>query len=239
MLTAADIKRIKSLKDKKFRDELGLFTVEGEKMVREAVDSAFQVVESYSASEIGPKTMERITALSTPSSALCVVRKPADIHGIPAELKKGGLYLALDSIRDPGNMGTILRIADWFGVDGVFASEDSVDIFNPKVVQSTMGAIFRVKFHYCDITSLCSRPDAYVFGTFLGGEDIYKADLSGRDENCARIIVTGNESNGISDAVSRLCHRRLTIPSFAHGKGSESLNAAVATAIVTSEFKRR
>lgn len=236
MLSAADIKRIKSLKDKKFRDELGLFVVEGEKMVREAMDSTFQVVEHYTAAQIGEKAMERISLLSSPSAELCVLRKPSALNGIP-QLKADGLYIALDSIRDPGNMGTILRIADWFGIDGVLASADSVDVFNPKVVQSTMGAIFRVDFHYCDVVQLCSRADVDVYGTFLGGENIYPMDLSPAGK--ARIIVIGNESNGISDAVAAHCTHRITIPSFAKGKGSESLNAAVATAIVTSEFKRR
>lgn len=236
MLTAADIKRIKSLKDKKFRDELGLFVVEGEKMVREANASAFEVVENYSLEEIGQKSMERISLLSSPSSALCVVRKPKHLEGLP-QLKSDGIYIALDSIRDPGNMGTILRIADWFGIDGVIASPDSVDVFNPKVVQSTMGAIFRVDFHYYDIASLCKSADADIYGTFLKGENIYSMDLKGKGR--ARIIVIGNESNGISDAVAQYCNRRITIPSFAKGDGSESLNAAVATAITTSEFKRR
>lgn len=238
MITAADIKRIKSLKDKKFRDEEAMFVVEGEKMVAEALESGFEVVEKYTVEEIGAKVMERITLLSSPSPALCVLRKPRDIYSGPKALKKGGLYLALDSIRDPGNMGTILRIADWYGIDGVFAAPDSVDIFNPKVVQSTMGAIFRVEFHYCDIAKLCSGSDVEVYGTFLGGENIYEMQL-GPHEDKARIIVIGNESNGISDEVGKKCHRRITIPSFANGKGSESLNAAVATAIVTSEFKRR
>lgn len=236
MLSAADIKRIKSLKDKKFRDELGLFVVEGEKMVREALESSFDLVEKYEVSQIGEKAMERITHLSSPSSTLCVLRKPEHINGMPS-LKKDGLYLALDSIRDPGNMGTILRIADWFGMDGVIATPDSVDIFNPKVVQSTMGAIFRVDFHYCDLVSLLGSVEADVYGTFLNGSNVYPMDLSSQGR--PRIIVIGNESNGISSAVEQLCNHRITIPSFAKGKGSESLNAAVATAIVSSEFKRR
>ncbi len=237
-MTAADIKRIRSLKDKKFRDECGMFVVEGEKMVAEALESGFEVLECHYASEIGWKTMERITHLSSPSAALCVVRKPSSVYGEPGLLKKDGIYIALDSIRDPGNMGTILRIADWYGIDGVFATPDSVDIFNPKVVQSTMGAIFRVDFRYCRIPDLCGRSDAVAFGTFLDGDNIYTSDL---DENLgkARIIVTGNESNGISASVGAVCDRRITIPSFAKGQGSESLNAAVATAITVSEFKRR
>lgn len=241
MLNSADIKKIRSLRDKKFRDELGLFTAEGEKICAEALAASsaggrFEVLEHYTTEQIGQKTMERISALSSPSPELCVIRKPGDLYSMPQHLKKDGLYLALDVIRDPGNMGTILRIADWFGLDGVFAAPDSVDIFNPKVVQSTMGAIFRVDFHYCSIAELCSRNDAEVFGTFLEGENIYEAELS---SDRARIIVTGNESNGISDSVSKACTRRLTIPSFAKGQGSESLNAAVATAITISEFKRR
>lgn len=236
MLTAAHIKTIKSLKDKKFRDETGLFVVEGRKMVDEALASRFDVDQVYEISEIGEKDMSRITMLSSPSPVLAVVRKPSDLETMP-QLKRDGVYLALDTIRDPGNMGTILRIADWFGLDGVFAAPDSVDVFNPKVVQSTMGAIFRVDFHYCDIVGLCkSNPDAAVFGTFLGGENIYEAGL---EHDGPRIIVIGNESNGISAEVGQCCSRRLTIPSFAHGSGSESLNAAVATAIAVSEFKRR
>ncbi len=238
MLTAADIKRIKSLKDKKFRDETSTFVVEGEKMVAELLDSGFEVLETYRSCDIGEKAMERITLLSSPSKVLSVARKPAGIQGIPDKLKEDGIYIALDSLRDPGNMGTILRIADWYGIDGVFASEDSVDIFNPKVVQSTMGAIFRMDFHYCDIVSLCTRNDVEVYGTFLGGDNVYTTDL-GENGRKARIIVIGNESNGISEAVGAHCSRRITIPSFAKGRGSESLNAAVATAITVSEFKRR
>lgn len=235
MLTNARIKFIKSLKDKKFRDESGMFVVEGRKLVQEALDSSFHVDEVFRTEEIGESTMQRITLLSNPSPALALVHKPSDIDELPT-LRQDGLYLALDGIRDPGNMGTILRIADWFGVDGVFASEDSVDIFNPKVVQSTMGAIFRVDFHYCSIEELCKTPGVAVYGTFLGGEDIYKAELG---HNGPRIIVIGNEADGISAKVGECCTARLTIPSFAKGDGSESLDAAVATAITVSEFKRR
>lgn len=233
MISSAQIKQIRALKDKKFRDQSGLFVVEGEKMVQEALDSDYTVEAVYRVSEIGEAAMDRISLLNTPSSALALVRMKKDI---PPVLKGNGLYLGLDSLRDPGNMGTILRIADWFGIDGVFASEDSVDIYNPKVVQSTMGAIFRVDFHYCDLGRLCTENDVTVFGTFLKGENIYETDL-GADKPA--LIITGNESNGISDRIAALCNRRITIPSFASGKGSESLNAAVATAITVSEFRRR
>lgn len=235
MISAAEIKMIRSLKEKKFRDNLGMFVVEGEKMVQEAVDSRFEVIKVYDAASIGESAMQRITLLSNPSPVLALVRKPAGISEIP-RINDNGTYLVLDCIKDPGNMGTILRIADWYGIDGVFAAEGSVDIFNPKVVQSTMGAIFRVDFHYCSLTQLLRRDGIDVFGTFLKGENIYDASLDGHG---ARFIVTGNESAGISDEVAALCNRRLTIPSFAKGAGSESLNAAVATAITVSEFKRR
>lgn len=231
-VSAANIKTIRSLKDKKFRDALGLFVVEGEKMVQEALESGFEIEQLYRSDEIGEAAMERISLLSSPSTVLAVVRKPQANKEL--RLKENGLYLALDAIRDPGNMGTILRIADWFGIDGIIASPDSVDIYNPKVVQSTMGAIFRVDFHYHNLSEVL--PSAEVFGTFLSGDNIYTSDLQ---SSKPRVIVIGNESNGISPEIAKLCTRTITIPSFAKGIGSESLNAAVATAIVVSEFKRR
>ncbi len=231
-LSTANMKLIRSLKDKKFRDMLGLFVVEGEKLVEEAIHSGFKIKQLYRSDEIGEAAMERISLLNSPSTALAVVCKPQETGDL--RLKQGGLYIALDTIRDPGNLGTILRIADWFGIDGVMASRDTVDVYNPKVVQSTMGAIFRVDFHYCDLAEVLEG--AEVFGTFLSGEDIYKADL---ESSRPRVIVIGNEANGISAEIEKFCTRRMTIPSFAKGKGSESLNAAVATAITVSEFRRR
>ena len=153
-----EIKRIKSLQQKKFRDESGLFIVEGEKMVEEALNSGFQVEAVYRKDDIGETAMSRISSLASPSPVLAVVRKPADskienVASLKPLISEGGLFLALDTIRDPGNLGTILRIADWFGIKAVFASADTVDVFNPKVVQATMGAVFRVKLHYLDLPS--------------------------------------------------------------------------------------
>ena len=157
-------------------------------------------------------------------------------------LGRSGLYLALDTIRDPGNLGTILRIADWFGIDAVFAAPDTVDIFNPKVVQATMGAIFRVKFHYADIPSLCRAAvsaGGNVYGTFLDGSDMYAKELNPGSDSPS-VIVIGNESNGISAKVAELVSDRLYIPPYPRdSSGSESLNAAVATAITVAEFRRR
>lgn len=262
-----EIKRIRSLSVKKFRDQEGLFTVEGEKMVSEARESAFHIEAIYRTEEIGQEAMSRISVLSSPSPVLAVVRKPdglmlgdrgqilsalvpaakgKSVHEVFPERghteRHSGLFLALDTIRDPGNLGTILRIADWFGIDAVFASPDTVDIFNPKVVQATMGAIFRVRFHYAGIADLAHAAidcGGHVYGTFLDGGDIYGKQLDcGADS--PSVIVIGNESNGISPEVAAAVSDRLFIPPYPAGEpGSESLNAAIATAVTVAEFRRR
>ena len=242
-----DIKRLRSLQQKKFRDETGLFIVEGEKMVEEALGSSFEVVDTYRKSLIGEDMMKRISALASPSPALAVVKKPSDVviddlSVLDDLLSSGGLFLGLDSMRDPGNLGTVLRIADWFGIDAVFATRDTVDVFNPKVVQATMGAIFRVRMHYVDLPALSRRIldlGGKVYGTFLDGKNIYTRELSdGRD--LPAMIVIGNESEGISDEMASLVSDRLYIPPYpADQPGSESLNAAVATAVTVAEFRRR
>lgn len=242
-----EIRRVKSLQQKKFRDESGLFIVEGEKMVHEAVDSPFEVQDIYRKDEIGADSMSRISALSSPSPVLAVVRKPEDsviedARQLLPLIAGGGLFLALDAIRDPGNLGTILRIADWFGIDAVFASKDTVDVFNPKVVQATMGAIFRVKMHYVDLPALFElvrEAQGKIFGTFLDGKNMYERDLDSGKEHPS-VIVIGNEANGISDEVAALVSDRLYIPPYPQDSpGSESLNAAIATAITVAEFRRR
>ena len=245
--THAEIRLIRSLSQKKFRDETGLFVVEGEKMVAEAERSAFAVEKVYRKDEIGAEAMSRISRLSSPSPVLALVRKPAELEISGSEsmlevIADKGLYLALDGIRDPGNLGTILRIADWFGVDAVLASPDTVELLNPKVVQATMGAVFRVRFRYCDLVRACrsvrSRGGS-VYGTHLDGVDLYseKLETGGR---VPAMIVIGNESGGVSPAVTREVSRKLFIPAWPRDRrGSESLNAAVATAVVLAEFRRR
>ena len=240
MLSLAQIKFIKSLSQKKFRDSSGLFVAEGEKLVAEALASRFQVEAVYRKEEIGEAAMARITGLSSPSPALALVHRPEDLS--KAELPEKGLFLALDGIRDPGNLGTILRVADWFGIDAVFCSPDTVDCFNPKVVQATMGAIFRVRIHYTDIPLLCEKARAMggnVYGTFLDGENFYQKDLS-NGKDAPSVIVIGNEANGITEKTAACVTDRLYIPPYpANDAGSESLNAAVATAITVAEFRRR
>lgn len=237
MLTKNDIKEIRALGQKKFRDERRLFIVEGEKLVEEALHSDFTVVAHYRISDIGEDAMSRISQLAHPSPALAVLRQPD-----PAAPAVGPdeLVLALDGIRDPGNLGTILRIADWFGIRQILASDDTVELYNPKVVQATMGAIFRVRVHYCDLAAALRSPATPlrplpVYGTFLEGDDIYAAPLTR-----GGIVVMGSEAGGISPAVAATVTQKLHIPPFPPGaRTSESLNVAAATAICCSEFRRR
>ena len=217
-----------------------MFVAEGEKLVEEAIQSRFSVEKVFRRDEIGEAAMARMTTLSSPSPALAVIRKPADL--LTSDIPASGLFLALDGIRDPGNLGTILRIADWFGIDAVYASPDTVDYFNPKVVQATMGAVFRVRFHTADIPSLCRQTlekGGRVYGTFLDGENMYGKELN-PGHRTPSLVVIGNESNGISWETAACVSDRLYIPPYpADSPGSESLNAAIATAITVAEFRRR
>lgn len=241
MISRNEIKLIRSLDRKKFRDEVGLFVVEGEKSVEEALQSGFEVIKVFRISEIGEEAMSRITLLNSPSPALALVRKPAvpDTSHIEELIASRPLSLALDSLRDPGNLGTIIRLADWFGIGTIFASQDTVDCFNPKVVQASMGSIFRTKIIYCDLLQIASEFRAAgmpVFGTFLDGKSIYEENLTS-----GGLIVMGSESNGISPAMEKVVTHRLSIPSFSHSSTNapDSLNVAIATAIICSEFRRR
>ena len=231
MISKNEIKEIRALGQKKFREERGLFVVEGEKLVEEALRSGFDVVAHYRVEDIGEETMGRISQLTHPSPALAVVRRPAPVEPV---IDSDELVLALDGVRDPGNLGTILRIADWFGIRQVLASPDTVECYNPKAVQATMGAIFRVRVHYCDLPKALPA-GLPVYGTFLEGDNIYQAPLPR-----GGILVMGSEADGISPEVAAAVDRKLFIPPFpADAHTSESLNVAVATAICCSEFRRR
>lgn len=241
-LSANKIKFIRSLGQKKFRDEYGLFVAEGEKIVAEAKDSGYHIEEIYYADEIGNETMSRISNLSSPSPVLAVIRKPEFRTGdIIDNLDSGtkGLYLALDGVKDPGNLGTIIRVADWFGVDGIFASPGTVEVYNPKVVQATMGAIFRKRVIYTDLSDVCRRFTSVglpVYGTFLDGKNMY--DSLQKDKKHG-LIVMGSESFGISNELRELISHKLYIPPYpADAQTSESLNVAIATAIICAEFRK-
>ncbi len=246
MITKAEIKLITSLAHKKYRDEERLFVVEGEKMTEELLDSPFSIYKLYStiplqptfrfpAEQISEVEMKKITGLKTASPVLAVVHQPV-FPKAPA-IPPDDLVIAVDDVQDPGNLGTIIRLADWFGIRDVVCSPHTVDCFNPKVIQATMGAIFRIRITYLDLASFLAQAakKAPVYGTFLDGDNIYETVL----ENKA-VLVMGNEGNGISETVARQVTSRLLIPPFPiHRKGSESLNVAVSTAIACAEFRRR
>lgn len=179
------------------------------------------------------RQMERISKMGSAPPVLAVFDMPE--YEIPA-IDNSTLYLALDTIQDPGNLGTIIRTADWFGIKDIFCSKGTADAFAPKVVMATMGALARVKVHYCDLgLLLSSTAQTEIYGTFLGGENIFETSLSK-----GGIIVMGNEGSGVSDDISALCTKKLTIPSFPVGEStSESLNVATATAITVTEFRKR
>ena len=240
-LSANKIKFIRSLAQKKFRDEHGLFIAEGEKIVSEALASGYKVREVYRAEEIGRECMERISCLSSPSPVLAVVEKPDFTPDRILENLSGRkpLYLALDGVKDPGNLGTIIRVADWFGVDAIFASPGTVEVWNPKVVQATMGAIFRKQVIYTDLADVCrkfSTAGLPVYGTFLDGKNLYDNLPSDAKHG---LVVMGSESFGISPALESLITNKLLIPPYpADAVTSESLNVAIATSIICAEFRR-
>jgi TrmH family RNA methyltransferase len=177
---------------------------------------------------ISEAELKKISALATSNSCLAVFKIPK-----AKEMKESGLILALDDVRDPGNLGTIIRLCDWFGIETLFCSEETVDIYNPKVVQATMGSISRVNVVYGDLENFLVKTKLTVFGTFMDGKNIYQESLPNDG-----IIVMGNEANGISEAVEKLVTDRIAIPRFGDLQITESLNVATATAIILSEFKR-
>lgn len=248
MLSKNKIKYIRSLEQKKHRKEEQAFLAEGNKLVNDLsghfdclllVATAHWLEEHPHAQaqeviEASREELSRASLLKTPQEALAVFRIPQ--YEAEAEVVRRSLCLALDGVQDPGNLGTIIRIADWFGIQHIFCSAGTADAFNPKTVQATMGALARVQLHYCDLRELvASLPDVPVFGTFLDGGDLYTQELSANG-----LIVMGNEGNGISPELAAVVNRRLLIPNYPQGEEtSESLNVAVATAVVCAEFRRR
>lgn len=240
MVSKNQIKLITSLQQKKYRKEHKLFFAEGRKVIQELIQSNFQLEYLFSTSEIFPEInpnkvnlisesdLKKISALSTPNDCLAVFKMPE-----PKSINASGLIVALDAIRDPGNLGTIIRLCDWFGISELVCSDETVDIYNPKVVQATMGSIARVNVSYANLEKFIKESDLPVFGTFMDGDNIYKTDLPKEG-----IIVMGNEANGISATIENAVKNRLTIPRFGDLQQTESLNVATATAIILSEFKR-
>jgi len=258
MISSARSKLLRSLQHKKYRDLHRLFLVEGDKMVRELTGKiqhpGFRVREIYATSEwirqnqntihspdiklveASQAEIKKVSSLISPQPVMALVTKPDSILDIRELLQTP--VLAFESIRDPGNLGTIIRTADWFGLNHIICTPDSADAFNPKVVQSTMGAISRVMVHYQDLNVLLASPameQKVVYGTFVDGENIYETSLAS-----SPLILFGNESHGLSHTFDPHIQLRLSIPSFSGSvKGPESLNVASSVAVVCSELKRR
>ena len=239
MISKNRIRFIHALSQKKQRIENNRFIIEGEKMVNEAIlwipsyietiyaTSEFEITSENPAivtEEISAKELKEISTLTTPNKALAVCKIP-DIKHIDSPL-----IICLDGVQDPGNMGTILRLADWFGIKDVVCSKNTVDCYNPKVLQATMGAIFRVNVHYEDLTEFLSTTELPVFGALLDGENIFENKYERKG-----ILVLGNEGNGISEEIKKYVQKAITIPRFGE---AESLNVATAGAIILGSFHR-
>lgn len=243
-MTKAEIQSIRSLSDKRTRDAEHLFIAEGDKLVEEIRNSKFRIRRIYTThpdikgenvEHIDKKEMERISQLKTATDTLAVVEQP--LHRLDIEPK--ALMLALDGVQNPGNLGTIIRLADWFGIKDIVCSKECADCYNPKVVQATMGAILRVRVHYVDdLANFLGSAKAKgmpIYGTLLTGKNIYTTNIENRG-----IVVMGNEGRGVSEECSATLTHQLLIPPYpADAPTSESLNVAMATGIILSEFRRR
>ena len=245
MLTKADIRLVRSLADKRARTDEGLFVAEGGKLIGELRASTLRIRRIYAldgifagpeVETVAPRDMERLSLLKTPSNSLALVEIPR--CDLKPERLRGRLTLALDDVQNPGNLGTIIRLADWFGITDIVCSEASADCFNPKVVQATMGAILRVRVHYCDLEAYLAAERAAgtpIYGTFLEGDDIYRTQLTPTG-----IVLMGNEGRGVTPACTAQVTRKLFIPPYpAERHATESLNVAMATGIVCAEFRRQ
>lgn len=247
-LSKIKIKYIRSLEQKKIRKEEKVFLAEGPKLVGDllgrfpcrflaATASWLKEHPSVPADEVAEAAsdeLSRASLLKTPQQVLAVFEQPE--YGLDQSVFQTSLCLALDDVQDPGNLGTIIRLADWFGIEHIICSPNTVDVFNPKTVQATMGGIARVKVHYTPLPALIrSLGDVPVYGTFLDGKNMYEQQLSRNG-----LIVMGNEGNGISKEVEAFINRKLYIPNYPQEREtSESLNVAIATAVVCAEFRRQ
>ena len=240
MVSKNQIKLITSLQQKKYRQTHQLFMAEGAKIIGELLTSNF-VLENLFVTEdlfgevssnkktcISYDELKKISALATPNNCLGLFQIPT-----VKNINTTNLIVALDDIRDPGNLGTIIRLCDWFGVEQIICSEQTVDLYNPKVVQATMGSIARVQINYGNIEEFISKTSLPVYGTFMNGENVYQTVLPK-----SGILVLGNEANGISPEIEKVIANRIAIPRFGNLQQTESLNVATAAAIFLSEFKR-
>lgn len=236
MLTNNDTKLINSLVKKKFRQKYNKFVVEGVKNIKEVLNSSIYVEKIYSIDDtfndfpsknilITERELKKISQLVTPNTALAVCEIPQEKN-----IQKNGFIIALDDIRDPGNLGTIIRMADWFGIQQIVCSKETVDLYNPKVIQSTMGSFIRVQINYTDLEQFFETYSHSILGTFMDGDNLYKTTLP---ENA--VLLMGNEANGISEKLESFVTQRLSIPRMGKLQQTESLNVAMATSIILGE----
>ncbi len=247
MLTKADIRLVRSLEQRKFRRSEGLFVAEGPRLVGELLGhfecyklfateewlQAHPTAEAGHTEAVGEHELSRLSLMQSPNHVLAVFVIPQ--VEVPSELS--GLNLVLDNIQDPGNLGTIIRLADWFGVEHIWCSPTTADVWNPKVVQASMGGIVRVRVHYLDLVPFLEdqRTRLPIYGTSLSGDSLWSEDL---EKNA--LVVMGNEGNGVSREVEALCRHKLFIPNYPPTRATtDSLNVAVATGILLAEFRRR
>ena len=241
MISKNQIKYIRQLELKKYRNSEQCFVAEGPKVIGDLLRHGYKPKMIFATPDYEPavplnfevitaEELQKVSFLQHPQQVIAVFPIPQQ----PSDIKPKGLLLALDGVQDPGNLGTIIRIADWFGIGTIYCSTDTANVWNPKVVQATMGSIARVNIIYTDLVALLSQTTLPVYGTLLDGQNLYQQELSSEG-----IIVMGNEGNGISQPVRALVSHRLFIPSYQEGETAESLNVAVATAISCAEFRRR
>lgn len=238
MISKSQIKLITRLKQKKYRKEYGLFVVEGFKAITELLQSNLELHTLYTTTPfnidainevlISQNDLNRMSFLTTPNNSMAIFKIPKR-----KAIEKNNLILALDDVRDPGNLGTIIRLCDWFGIKNLVCSKATVDCFNPKVVQATMGSIARINITYSDLISFITNYKAPVYGAYMDGDNVYKSCLPEHG-----ILVMGNEANGISKEIEAVISHKIAIPRFGDLQVTESLNVATATAILLSEFKR-
>ena len=240
-ISKAQVKWVRSLQMKKHRDEQDVFVAEGEKCVNDLRQS-FELLLHITPDNASSTEIKQMSSLRTPQGVIGVFRKRKDQVPTPTELSDGQLLLALDGIQDPGNLGTIIRTCDWFGIYDILCTKDTADCYNPKVVQATMGALARVRVHYVnnlsEVLAQFQTAGYPVYGTLLDGKNMYVPTAIPTKEK--GIIVMGNEGNGISEDVRTLVTHSLLIPSYpTNTPTSESLNVSIATAIVLAEFRRQ
>ena len=234
------LKLITSLSQKKYRQKHDLFIAEGVKVLNELLNSTFEIETLFCTDDfeatiseekvvrISETELKKVSTLKSPNKALGIFKIPKE-----KALQNSGLTIALDAINDPGNLGTIIRLCDWFGITQLMCSKDTVDCYNQKVVQASMGSLTRVSIHYTDLKNYITKSNLDTFIADMDGENVYKTKLPKEG-----ILVMGNEANGVSEEIKSLLQHKISIPRFGETQETESLNVATATAILLSEFKR-